>query len=196
MEEQHFSPQHEPQQHHQWAHPVPPTPIAPEPQQQQPLHTQGNPINPVPVVNVLSTRGVEYAFLTISLFVFASSLIGILLVLVNGAFNFAALSFPISALLISLPVFAFFFLRLKKLELQNPERKLDPSKRRWTQFTQIVAFIVTLFTLVGVVFGVMSRIGGMGAGVSIGKILLNGLCIIVVSGGILAYYWFDEHRGR
>lgn len=196
MEEQHFSPQHEPQQqHHQWSHPVPPMPATPA-EPQQPLHPQDNPLNPVPVVNVLSTRGVEYAFLTISLFVFAGSLIGILLVLVNGAFNFAALSFPISALLIALPVFAFLFLRLKKLELQNPERKLDPSKRRWTQFTQIVAFIVTLFTLVGVVFGVMSRIGGIGSGVSIGKILLNGLCILVVSGGILAYYWLDEHRGR
>jgi hypothetical protein len=194
MEEQHFSPQHSqhPQQH--WSQPE----SQPEPMPMTPLtpvDANRDPLRPTPVVQVLSPVGVEYAFLTISLFIGAGALMGALLVLVNGVFNFAALSFPIAALIITVPVFAFLFLRLKKKELQNPQQKLDPSKRRWTQFTQIVAFIVALLTLVGMAFSILSKIGG-GGGLSIGKTLLNGLCILVVSGGILAYYWLDEHRGR
>jgi hypothetical protein len=151
------------------------------------------PTAPVPVVRVLSPIGVEYVFLTISLFAAALGLTWALLALVNGQFSFEVLSFPAALLLVSVPVFALVFLHLKKMELRQPSLKLDPSKRRSTQFTQIVSFMTSMFTLVGVVFSIFAKLGGQSS-VSVVKILLDGLVLLVVFGGMLAYYWRDEHR--
>ncbi len=172
----------------QWQSPAPtPTP-APQPAVSEPLH-------PMPVVKVLSPVGVEYVFLTIALFVSAGALMGVLLLLVNGGTEFSSLAFPTATLVVSVPVFALLFLRLKKMELRNPALQLDPSKRRSTQFTQIVAFIVSLFTLIGLVFSVFAKLGGQGS-VSIGKAFLDALCVLVVAGGIFYYYWRDEHKNN
>jgi hypothetical protein len=149
--------------------------------------------SPVPVVRVLSPFGVEYVFMTICLFVGAIALITALISLANGKIDFSVLAFPAATLLITVPVFAVLFLRLKKLELKKPELKFDPSKRRSTQFTQITAFIVLLFTFIGLVFNVFMKLGGQG-GLPILKAVLDTLCIVVVVGGILTYYWRNEHK--
>jgi hypothetical protein len=128
-----------------------------------------------------------------TLVVAAIGLISVLLALVNGGTDFAVLAMPAAALAISVPLFAMLFLHLKGLELRNPALKLDPSKRRTTQFIQIVAYITSMLTLIGFVFSLFAKIGGTG-NVSIGKAALNALCVLVVAGGILVYYWFDEHR--
>lgn len=159
------------------------------------LGSNSDPLRPTPVVRVLSPVGVEYVFLTFTLFVAAAALIGVLLTLVNGKADFAVLAFPASTLVVTVPLFAALFLRLKRLELRNPALKLDASKRRSTQFTQIVAFIVSLLTLIGFVFSIFAKLGGID-NMSIGKSALNTLCVLAVSGGILAYYWYDEHRSR
>jgi hypothetical protein len=151
-------------------------------------------VNPTPVVRVLSPFGVEYVFLTVALLTSAFALTAILLLLVNGSTGFDSLAFPTSMLVVALPVFAFLFLRLKKMELIVPDLKLDASKRRSTQFTQIVAFLACFFTLVGFVFSIFANIGG--SDLSVGKAALNSLCILAVAGGILAYYWRDEHIVR
>lgn len=150
-------------------------------------------MNPQPVVNVLSPRGVEYVFLTISLFTAAIGLTGALLVLVNGAASFSSLSFPTALMVVGLPLFALLFLRLKKAELLEPSAALDASKRRSTQTTQIICFLVVLFSLIGLITALMAKVGG-NLGVSISSVLLDVLVLIVVFGGILAYYWHDEHR--
>jgi len=150
-------------------------------------------VRPVPVVRVLSPLGVEYVFLTVGLFTAASGLTAALLALVNGKTDFSVLAFPTALLVVGLPVFAGLFLRIKRLELRQPGRRFDPSKRRSTQFTQIVSFLICLFTLVGVVFSIFSKLGGQ-SDTSIGKTLLDGLVLLVVFGGLLAYYWRDEHR--
>lgn len=152
-------------------------------------------VMPTPVVRVLSPYGVEYVFLTIALFVAALSLVGILLSLVNGRADFAALSAPTAALLVAVPVFIGFSLRLKKLEVQDPKLRLDASKRRSTQFTQIVSFLACFLTLIGLVAVVFAHIGGQTA-ISLGKAFLNALCILAVAGGILGFYWNEEHRAR
>lgn len=180
-------------------------PWAPTPTPPQPLFQQPEPVAPVapvaapaeltpqPVVQVLSPRGVEYVFLTLTLFTGAIGLISALLVIVNGAAGFEALSFPIALLMVALPVFAWLFLRLKDAELKNPSLRLDASKRRSTQFIQIISFATCLFTLVGFVTTIFAKIGGDYDG-SIFKVFANILVILLVSGGILAYYWLDEHR--
>lgn len=148
---------------------------------------------PMAVVRVLSPVGVEYVFMTICLFAGAIALVAALISLVNGKTDFSVLAFPAATLLVTVPLFGCLFLRLKKLELAKPELRLDPSKRRSTQFTQIFAFLTVLFTLVGFVFDVFMKLGGQ-SGPSIGKAALDAMCLLLVAGGILAYYWRDEHK--
>lgn len=151
-------------------------------------------VAPTPVVQVLSPLGVEYMFLTISLFTAAVSLTGLLISMVNGEFGFAQLSFPGASFLVSLPLFAALFLRVKKRELANPALKQDASKRRATQFTQVASYIVCLFTLIGLVASVFAKIGGQ-LDTSIVKVVGDCASLLVVFGGMLAYYWHDEHKG-
>ena len=150
-------------------------------------------LRPIPVVRVLSPVGVEYVFLTLTLLIGAGSLVAALLILVNGHADFGVLAFPVASLVVTVPLFATIFLHLKKQELRNPQLKLDPSKRRSTQATQIISFLVCLFTLIGFLFSVFSKLGGQ-SGMSVGKAALNALCILAVAGGILWYYWHDEHK--
>jgi len=151
-------------------------------------------VAPMPVVQVLSPRGLEYVFLTINLFAAAIGLMGALIALVNGKTDFDVLALPTAMLLVAVPLFAFFFLRLKKAELLDPSLKQDPSKRRSTQFTQIVAYLIVFFSLIGLVSGIFASIAGQYSG-SMLKLVLNVAVLAVVSGGILAYYWYDEHKG-
>lgn len=152
-------------------------------------------VNPSAVVQVLSPMGVEYVFMTISLFTAAGGLTAALIALVNGKTNFDVLAFPVALLLVSVPVLALLFLHAKKQELLHPALRQDPSKRRSTQFTQIVCFIISLFTVVGLVSSIFAKIGGQ-SGMSLVKVGLDCLVLLVVFGAILAYYWRDEHMGR
>lgn len=150
---------------------------------------------PMPVLNVLSPRGIEYAFMTISLFISSIGLTSVLIALVNGKAGFEVLSFPVATMLVSVPIFAWLFLRLKKAELTDPSLKRDVSKRRNTQFTQIVTFLITMFTLIGLITVIFAKIGGQYDS-SMVKTILDCLVLLVVYGGILVYYWVDEHRRK
>ena len=150
-------------------------------------------VNPIPVVKVMSPRGVEYVFLTIALFTAAVALGGALISLFNGKYDFSVLALPASTLLVSLPTFAFFFLRLKKSELKNPALKLDVSKRRSTQFIQITTFLIVFFTLIGFIATIFYKMASQYNG-SLLKLFLDVLVVILIAGGILAYYWRDEHH--
>jgi divalent metal cation (Fe/Co/Zn/Cd) transporter len=147
----------------------------------------------MPVVQVLSPRGVEYVFLTINLFTAAAGLISVLLALVNGKADFNVLAFPVALLVVSVPLFALLFLRLKKAELRDPSLRADASKRRSTQFTQVVAYLVVFFSLIGFVTAGFAKASGDFKG-SFLKLCLDVLVLVVVAGGILAYYWWDEHK--
>jgi len=176
----------------QFAAPAPSAPFS-SPPNSRPVATAPAAVIPQPVVKVLSPRGVEYVFLTICLFIGAGGLIGALLALVNGKTDFNVLAFPVAVLAVTVPIFAWLFLRLKKAEVRDFGLKLDASKRRSTQFTQIVTFIVALFTLIGCVSGIFTKLAGQYKG-SLIKLALDALVILVVDGGILVYYWLDEHK--
>jgi hypothetical protein len=160
---------------------------------ESPTQTASSLIRPTPVVRVLSPIGIEYVFLTITLFTGAIACTAALIALVNGKTDFSVLAFPTAVLIVTIPVFALLFLRLKKMETDRPELRVDPSKRRSTQFTQIVAFIACLFTLIGFIFDIFSKIGGQ-SGPSIVKAGLDTVCVLLVAGSILAYYFYDEHK--
>ncbi len=150
---------------------------------------------PLAVVEVVSPRGVEYAMMTLTLWLGAFALLGVLLSLINNEHSYAVLSFPVSILVVCLPIFSVFFLRLKKAELTTPELKLDPSKRRFTQFTQVIAFATCLFTAISFVYFLITKLSGEG-GTSVLKACLDVAAVLFVAGGILTYYWIDEHRAR
>lgn len=157
------------------------------------MSSQAGSDNPIPVVKVLSVRGVEYLFMSIFLWLCAGSFIGLILSLINGQTGFANLSFPLSMLIVSLPGFALLFLRLKKAELDDPKLRLDASKRRLTQATQLLAFLTCLINVITFVYLILQKIGGEGK-LELGKAIINMLVILIVAGGILVYYWFDERR--
>lgn len=149
--------------------------------------------DPVPVVKVLSVRGVEYLMMSFSLWLSAGSLIWVLLSLANGLTAVSILAMPIALLLVCVPTFGFFFLRLKNQEVLNPALRYEPSKRRLTQITQFLAFMTCLFNLVTFIYLLIAKVGGSES-ISIGKAFLNLIIVLAVAGGILAYYWNDEHR--
>ena len=148
---------------------------------------------PQPVVKVLSPAGVEYVFMTIALLTAEFGLGIVLVSLVNGMTSFSLLAYPASLLLVAVPVFAWLFLRLKKGELLNAGRRFDASKRRSTQFIQILNYIITFFTTIGFVAAIFSKMAGQYNG-SVVKLFLDVLVVWAVAGGVLVYYWRDEHK--
>jgi hypothetical protein len=195
----HISQSFHPQQQPEPAQPVPPqpqpqymTPPIQQPVRQSLDRAESDPVTPTPVVQVLSPRGVEYVMLAFALFTTAIGLATTLVCLVYGQTSMMSLSLPVALMIVGLPIFAGLFLRLKKAELRNPNLKLDQSKRRSTQATQIIAFLISLFTLIGIVVSIFAAMSGEGEG--IGKALGSAFLVLIVFGGILAYYWHDEHK--
>ncbi len=146
----------------------------------------------VPVVKVWSVRGVEYAIMSFMLWSIAISVTWVIVSLINGLSGFGALSPPLALLIVSLPFFAVFFLRLKKAELIQPELKTESTKRRFSQITQIVSFAVIFFSLLSIVASILAKIGG--DEIDLAKTIFSALAFIVVWGTLFAYYWVDEHR--
>jgi len=152
-------------------------------------------VMPQPVVKVLSPAGVEYVFMTVALLTTEFGLGSVLIALFNGKTSFSVLAYPAALLIVAVPVFAWLFLRLKKSELLNVGRRFDASKRRSTQFIQIFNFIITFFTTIGFIAAIFSKMAGQYNG-SLVKLFLDVLVVWVVSGGVLVYYWLDEHKKR
>jgi hypothetical protein len=148
---------------------------------------------PMAVVKVYSVRGLEYGLMTFMLWFVAIGLVTSSLSLVNGGTSVDALAFPVSLLVVSLPIFAYFFIRLKRAEVANPSLRFEASKRRFSQLTQILSFFTCVFNLVALVYLLIQQAGGESE-TSLGKIFLNVSVILVVAGGIFVYYWHDEHR--
>ncbi|MBI2592416.1 hypothetical protein HYW36_02990 [Candidatus Saccharibacteria bacterium] len=191
-------PLHQPVAYPQPWQPAAPLPAPPSPQSPAPVATKLSgpaPDEPVAVIRVLSVRGVEYAMMTIALWFAATGLVWVVLNVVNDSANFNFLVVPLSVLITSVPIFTLLFIRLKRAELANPSLRLEPSKRRLSQLTQILAFLACLINITVFVYSVLQKINGT-TGYSIGKSILSLLVVLVVAGGTLTYYWFDEHRIR
>lgn len=168
----------------------------------------GSPANdPKPVVQALSTRGLEYTIMFISLAVFALSLGWILHSLINGATGTSnwvdnSVSFATAALIVSLPIFAFLFLRLKKAEIANSQLHDDPSRHRAIQIMLVLTFLVGLGNIITFLYSLLN--GGNATAGTIDSstattIVGNALHLLVtlaIAGTIFGYYWYEEHRGR
>lgn len=160
--------------------------------------------DPIGVVKVFSTRGVEYYLMLITLTMSATALGTLLLSIAerlfsngpNVPYETGIMAFTSAALIVSFPIFAFLFLRLKKAELINPRLRLDQSRRRMVQIAIIVSFIVALFSTIGYLFAFLAAAyGGSDYEVKdVGLMIAQVVIILGISGGIFAYFWLDSHR--
>lgn len=166
---------------------------------------------PLAVVQTFSPRGFEYIIMFIALGVTALSLGSILhdvatMIISGTASDLVAFSPMASAgLIVALPIFAFLFLRLKKLEQLEPKLKFDTSRRRAVQLTLIVSFIIGVGRLIWYIYqlleanaGTNLRYGYEVTPPAAEVMLLNtvhALITIVIAGSIFAYYWRDlQHK--
>lgn len=151
-------------------------------------------IESTPVVKVWSVRGLEYALMSFMLWFIASAITWVLVALINDQAGFAILSPALAILIVSVPIFSYLFLRLKKAELMDPALKKESSKRKFSQITQIVSFFIVFFSLITIVGSVLAQFGG--DDVELGKTISSSLAFIVVWGSLLGYYWHEEHKNK
>ena len=198
MENEHHVPDQPAPQAHVWQAPIaePAQPAVIHQEDPTPAAKFNQDDLPTPVVKVFSVRGLEYGMMTLCLWIAADALLAVLLLLINGGTGFKYLAFPASLLIVTLPVFSWLFLRLKRAEVAKPELRFDPSKRRWSQITQLFSFVVVLGALIGIIYTVLGKIGGLNIGSSLGKSILDEVVILAVIGGVFVYYWIDEHRRK
>ena len=157
---------------------------------------------PTPVVQSLSTRGFEYSIMFISMGFFAVALGSIMHSVVDqlaGTESYLTEAVPIATatLLVSFPIFALLFLRLKKAERDNVTLRHDPSRRRAIQLTLGVTFIWGLIKVISYVYGLLNASGGgnyFGGESSAVSEIIHLVITLGIAGSIFAYYWRDTHR--
>lgn len=164
---------------------------------------------PMAVVNVATTRGIEYSIMFIGLWITATAVGFLLHSSVNtlsGRESYAESLAPYAgaAAIVALPIFLLLFLRLKKAELTEPSLRSDPSRKRAIQLTLLVTFLIGIFKIIGYIFSLLnggSESGGLFGGsygddLAISPIfdLLHSLITLGIAGAIFAYYWVDIHK--
>lgn len=155
----------------------------------------------VKVVSYRSTAGLEYLITFISLWVAAMSLASVMHSLIDtlvgnsDSFYEGIATFATSAMLVSLPIFIFMFLRLKKREIWEPVIRTDPSRKAAVQLTLIITFVIALGRTAYWIYQLMN-VGNMPlvGNASYLSETLHALVTVGVSGLIFGYYWVDDHR--
>lgn len=184
--------------------PPPHTMASPVPHAAFGLHNQSAD-KPIAVVQNLSVRGFEYAIMFLTLWSVAISIIVLALSAVSDFFNKAegsytygqgntANAFFITVLIVSFPIFAFMFLRLKKAEFEDPALKQDQSRRKLVQITQLLGFITAMGFTIYFIYSLISPNDVSSGSPSALERLLDTLVAIAVAGGIFMYYWREDRN--
>lgn len=174
-----------------------------------PLRHSDHSRQPIAVVSNLSVRGFEYMVMFITLLTTAFSVGMLAHTFIDSSFNKATnsysygeanpvSSFAITLLIVSFPIFAYMFLRLKKAEITDPSLRKDPSRRKLTQFTQLITFLFGMGYIIYFIYALITpeRHSYYSVSNSPGVLeqFLHTLVTLVIAGGIFVYYWRDEHR--
>ena len=157
--------------------------------------TAGNGQESLAVVKTLSKRGLEYLLATILLWSLALSLTAVLIFLIYGKNYFSVMSIAASISLVSLPFFIYLTLRLKKAEIADPTLRTESSRRRLAQFSQILSFSICFINSITFLDHLFQLIGG-GTDEQITQATLSYLSVMLVSGGIFAYYWLSSRLSK
>ena len=159
--------------------------------------------HPIAVVHNLSVLGFEYSIMFISMIGSAFSLAALLLTYLSDLFSSGSTyddgsgstAFFVTLMIVVFPIFVGLFIRLKKAELNNPSIRLDPSRRRWIQFTQLIAFLFGIGFIVSFIYRLLvPSYGSYDTNPHLGEQLLRTVIVLGIAGSIFLYYWFDEHR--
>jgi hypothetical protein len=94
-----------------------------------------------------------------------------------------------AAIMVSFPLFAFFFYRITKRSLENPATRELSARKKLTYFTMIVAFIILICNVISIVYNFIS-------GNTTTNFLLHFLVSVGVSGIIFAYYLHQIREDR
>lgn len=157
---------------------------------------------PIAVVQQYSTIGMEYSIMFISLFFGAISFGAILHAAIDyynsytiqGPF-LSTVSLPAVTAMVTLPLFAILFLRLRRIERTKPSVRNDASRRHGVQLTLIVSFIWGVATLIFYLYQLVNSIDDVNQARDYQFVqFIHLLITLVISGSIFAYYWIDEHR--
>lgn len=173
---------------------------------------------PIAVVHNLSVRGFEYSIMFISLWASAFSIASLMITYINdladkttGSYVYGTSNtfsiLAITILIVSFPIFAYMFLRLKRIELAEPELRHDSSRRRFTQLTMLLSFLVGLGFVIYFLYTALSSgnnnpptyypNGGGPLDTSSDSLLfpfLRTLVVVAISGVIFLYYWREDHK--
>lgn len=164
---------------------------------------------PRAVVQSLSTRGLEYIIMFIAMGVSAFSFGSLLHSSINALYGSedsilssgGTVPVAASALIVAFPILAYLFLRLKQAEIKNPVLRRDPSRRKATQLTLVVTFLVGLFYVIRFLYSLMSDNTNYSSGLiatsTASSIVGNFIHLVItlaIAGGIFYYYWKDEHQ--
>lgn len=160
---------------------------------------------PISVVQNLSVRGFEYMVMFITLLASAFSIGALAHSYVDDIFSKAsdtyyygqandANTFVVTVLIVCFPIFVYLFLRLKKAELANPALRRDPSRRKLSQLTQLVAFLFGIGYVIYFIYSLLSP-DTYGDNPGVGQQLLHTLVTLTIAGSIFIYLWREDHRG-
>lgn len=87
----------------------------------------------------------------------------------------------LAALIVSLPLFCFFFLNITKRTLANPTIRNLQERKTLTYFTLVVTFIIMLWCVIAAVYSFLNGNVTM-------NFILHILVTILVSGAVFGYY--------
>jgi hypothetical protein len=152
-----------------------------------------DPTQPIGVVENLSPRGFEYSIMFITLWLTAFAAVWILNDFLFGA-ETSVNTFPLTVLIVSVPVFLLIFFRLREAEHAHPALLKDPSRRKSIQGTQRLSFVIVLVQTIGTLYAILQP--HTGSDYSISKVVISWLVSVLVFGGIFTYYWINTQRDR
>jgi hypothetical protein len=160
-----------------------------------------------PTAQQYTSRGLEYVILFIALAVSALSLGSILNSTVNNVYGGGdsvpqVASFATAALVVSLPIFALLFLRLKRAEARDPELLRNHFPKRSMTMLLIITFLIGIGNIIYFVYSIITNgtssdsynwLGSQSATDILGN-FMHLLVTLVIAGSIFAYYWRELHR--
>jgi hypothetical protein len=163
---------------------------------------------PAAVVSAFSTISLEYIIMFIALWISASSIGLILHAAVdtlkgsNGLLS-AVTPFSSATLIVSLPILALLFIRLKRKEAANPEIRHDESRKQAIRLTLLITFLIGIGHVISYVYGLLAPQINYGYDTGAEVSGMNGVTgflhlavTFLIAGGIFIYYWRDIHRSE
>jgi hypothetical protein len=157
-------------------------------------HPLGNQNNPITVVSKISTRDTEYSIMYVCLLILTLGVGGVLHQILFSVFDgsgsdwWSGGAFGVTMIIVSLPIFSYLFLRLKKAELKKPELLRSQTRHKGVKGMTLISFLALLIHAVIFVFMTIGTHGSFSKG------LAHLAVTILVAGSVFVYFWRDEHR--